>query len=245
MATSLSGKRVVVIGGSSGIGFAVARAALDDGATVTIGSSHADKVAGAAARLGNGAQGAVVDVKDEASVANFFEGVGAFDHLAFTAGDWGGPLLSGQNMPTLDVAAMGGVFGVRFWGAVTAIKHASGRLAPDGSITLTNGMVAHRPRKGAAIGSAMAGAIEHLTRALAVDLAPLRVNAVCPGLILTEVWDSIPENQREERFKQMTARQPLPRVGMPDEVAQAYLYLMRGGYTTGQVLVVSGGSSIV
>jgi NAD(P)-dependent dehydrogenase (short-subunit alcohol dehydrogenase family) len=244
-ATSLSGKRVVVIGGSSGIGFAVARAALDDGATVTIGSSSADKVAAAAARLGNGAQGAVVDVKDEASVAGFFEGAGPLDHLVFTAGDWGGPLLSGQNIPTLDVAAMGGVFGVRFWGAVSAIKHATRALAPDGSITLTNGMVAHRPRKGAAIGSAMAGAVEHLTRALAVDLAPVRVNAVCPGLILTEVWDSIPEDQREERFKQMTARQPLPRVGMPDEVAQAYLYLMRGGYTTGQVLVVSGGSSIV
>jgi NAD(P)-dependent dehydrogenase (short-subunit alcohol dehydrogenase family) len=246
MATSLSGKRVVVIGGSSGIGFAVARAALDDGAMVTIGSSHDDKVAAAAARLGNGAQGATLDVKDEDSVAKFFDGVGAIDHLVFTAGDWDSPLLSGQNIPTLDIAAMGGVFGVRFWGAVSSIKHALPHLAADGSITMTNGMIAHRPRKGAAIGSAMAGAVEHLTRALAVDLAPVRVNAVCPGAIVTEAWDAMmPAEGREERFAKMTGHQPLPRVGTPDEVAQAYLYLMRGGYTTGQVLVVSGGSSLV
>ena len=88
----------------------------------------------------------------------------------------------------------------------------------------------------------MAGAIEHLTQALAVDLAPRRVNVVCPGLILTDVWDSIPEDKREEQLRQMTAHQPLPRAGYPGEVAEAYLYLMCGGFSTGQVLVVDGGS---
>ncbi len=106
-------------------------------------------------------------------------------------------------------------------------------------------MYAHRPSKGGALSSAMLGAIEHFTRALAVDLAPVRVNAVCPGLILTEIWDSIPKEHRTERLKRMTERQPLPRGGDPAEVAQAYLYLMRGGFTTGQVLKVDGGSSVV
>jgi NAD(P)-dependent dehydrogenase (short-subunit alcohol dehydrogenase family) len=148
-------------------------------------------------------------------------------------------------MKQLDLDKANATFTVRFWGALAAIKHAQGRIAADGSITITDGLIAHRPRKGAAISTAMAGAIEHLTRALAVDLAPLRVNAVCPGFVLTEVWNSIPQDQREDRFKKMTERLPLPRVGMPDEVAEAYLYLMRGGYSTGQVLIVDGGMSLI
>ena len=91
----------------------------------------------------------------------------------------------------------------------------------------------------------MAGAIEHLTRALAVDLAPLRVNAVCPGYILTEVWNSIPEDRREEHLRKMTERQPLARAGTPEEAAESYLYLMRGSFTTGQVLVVDGGMTLI
>ena len=93
--------------------------------------------------------------------------------------------------------------------------------------------------------TAMAGAIEHLTRALAVDLAPLRVNAVCAGYVLTEVWDRIPEDQREAQLRRMTERQPLPRAGDPAELAEAYLYLMRGTFSTGQVLIVDGGMSLV
>jgi NAD(P)-dependent dehydrogenase (short-subunit alcohol dehydrogenase family) len=134
---------------------------------------------------------------------------------------------------------------VRFWGALAAIKHAQGRITTRGSITLTNGVVAHRPRKGAALNTAMAGAIEHLTRALAVDLAPVRVNCVCPGFVLTEVWNSIPEETRQEQLRRMTSRLPLPRAGEPSEVAEAYLYVMRGGYTTGQVLVVDGGTTLI
>ena len=241
--TLLSEKIVVVIGGSSGIGFAVAKAALEDGAEVVIASSRQAKVDAAVKRLGDGARGAAVDVTDEASVAGFFESLGGFHHLVYSAGDWGarpaGPI------GDLELGAAQAVFAVRFWGAVAAVKHASRGIAQDGSITLTDGMYAHRPSKGGALSSAMLGGIEHLTRALAIDLAPVRVNAVCPGLILTEIWDSIPEAHRADRLRRMTERQPLPRGGEPAEVAQAYLYLMRGGFTTGQVLKVDGGSSVV
>ena len=240
---SLSQKTVVLIGGSSGIGFAVARAALDEGARVVIASSQQAKIDTAVAGLGAGAEGSALEVTDEAAVAGFFERLGAFDHLVFTAGDWGAR--GGGSISEVDLAGAHATFGVRFWGAVTAIKHGSRMIAKDGSITLTDGMYAHRPTKGGAVNSAMLGAIEHLTRALAVDLAPIRVNAVCPGLILTEVWNSIPPDQRPERIRRMTERQPLARGGAPTEVAQAYLYLMRGGYTTGQVLRVDGGSSVV
>ncbi|HTK97973.1 MAG TPA: SDR family oxidoreductase [Pseudomonadales bacterium] len=241
---SLRDRRVVVIGGSSGIGFAVAQLALDDGAQVVIGSSGADHVETAVARLGNGASGQAVDVKDEASVAAFFERVGAFDHLVYTAGDWS-PLRGGGAIAQLDLVGATATFTVRFWGALSAIKHAQGRISPSGSVTLTDGVIAHRPRKGAVISTAMAGAIEHMTRALAVDLAPLRVNAVCPGLVLTEVWNSIPADRREEQLRKMTEHQPLPRAADPKEVAQAYLYLIRGGFSTGQVLVVDGGRTLI
>jgi NAD(P)-dependent dehydrogenase (short-subunit alcohol dehydrogenase family) len=243
-AATLHGQRVVVIGGTSGIGFAIAERALGEGAQVVVASSSAKNVDAAAARLGAGASGSAVDVRDEASVAAFFERTGAFDHLAFTAGDWGA-IRMGGTIAELDLAAAHGVFTVRFWGALAAVKHAQGRISAHGSITLTDGVVAHRPRKGAALNTAMAGTIEHLTRSLAVDLAPLRVNAVCPGLVLTEVWNSIPEDRRAEQLRRMTERLPLPRAGDPAEVAEAYLYLMRGGYSTGQVLIVDGGMTLI
>ena len=237
---SLQQQRVAVIGGTSGIGFAVAQGALADGASVVIGSSSAAKVDGAKARL-PGAEALAVDVKDEASVAAFFAQVGAFDHLVFTAGDWSG--LGGGSIANLDVAGAASAFAVRFWGAAVAAKHAAKQLRAGGSITLTDGMIAHRPRKGAAISSAMAGAVEHLTRALAVELAPIRVNCVCPGLIRTEVWNAIPEEQRQERWDRMTRRLLVSRIGLPSEAAEAYLYLMRCGYTTAQVLRVDGGQT--
>jgi NAD(P)-dependent dehydrogenase (short-subunit alcohol dehydrogenase family) len=241
---ALEDQRVVVIGGSSGIGFAVGRRALREGAQVVIGSSSAAHVEDAVKRLGSGASGSAVDVGKEASVSDFFEHTGPFDHLVFTAGDWD-PLRRPGAVAELDLAGASAIFTVRFWGALSAIKHAQGRISERGSITITNGVVAHRPRRGAALNTAMAGAIEHLTRALAVDLAPVRVNAVCPGFVLTEVWNTIPEDRRAEQIRLMTARLPLPRAANPDEVAEAYLYLMRAGYSTGQVLIVDGGMTLV
>lgn len=240
---SLRSKRAVIIGGTSGIGFAVAEALLQEHAEVLVVSSKRENVETAVKRLSDGARGFAVDVRNEAQVEQFFSRLGAFDHLVYTAGDWGA--MTGGPLADLDIEKADAIFAIRFWGALRVIKHAHKGIASNGSITLTDGMVAHRPRKGAALSTAMAGAVEHLTRGLAVDLAPIRVNAVCPGAVRTEVWNSIPEEKREERFRRMTERQPLPRIGEPAELAQAYLYLMRGGYTTGQVLYVDGGMSVI
>jgi NAD(P)-dependent dehydrogenase (short-subunit alcohol dehydrogenase family) len=237
---TLTGKTVVVIGGASGIGYAAAEAAAAEGARVIVGSSKAEKVKEAARRLGGEASGRTVDVSDESSVGAFFERVGAFNHLIFSAGDWD-PILTPSPIADLDLAAAASVFTVRFWGAVSAAKHAIRTIASDGSITLTGGVLSRRPTKGGVLSSAMCGAVEHLTQALAVELAPIRVNMVCPGLILTDVWSSAPEAQRLE----MTKLQPMPRFGDPAEIAQAYLYAMAGRYTTGQVLVVDGGRTLV
>jgi NAD(P)-dependent dehydrogenase (short-subunit alcohol dehydrogenase family) len=240
MGKVLADSQVLVIGGSSGIGFAVARAALDEGAQVTIASSTEAKLSGALDRL-SGGESAVLDVTDEADVEVFFASSGPFDHIIFTAADWGPVELTEFSQTNLEEAAK--LFEVRFWGALAVIKHGAKCVPPGGSITLTNGMAAHRPDKGMATAAAMAGAVEHLVLGLAVELAPIRVNAVCPGAILTEAFDDVPPEFRKFQEARL-AGQLLPRVGRPDEAAEAYIYLMRGSYTTGQVLRVEGGWSL-
>lgn len=239
---SLRQKRIVVIGGTSGIGLGVAQAAREDGASVIVGSSSAEKMKNAVAKLAD-ATVLGIDVRNEESVASFFEKAGAFDHLVYTAGDWGG--FRAANLPDLDFAQASGIFDVRFWGALKAVKHAHKNLREGGSITLTDGMIAQRPSKTSFLRTAMAGSVEHLTRGLAVELAPIRVNCVCPGVVRTEIWNTAPTEQREERIQQMTKHLLVKRGAEVREVVEAYLYLMRGGYTTGQVLYVDGGGSVL
>ncbi|MBV8091695.1 MAG: SDR family oxidoreductase [Acetobacteraceae bacterium] len=234
----LDDAKVMVIGGASGVGFAVAAAALEAGAEVIVGSSQAPRIESAAEKLGRGARGLTVDVRDDASVAAFFDAAGPFDHLVFTAGDWGQRFGSIRD---LDVEASKARMEVRFWGAVRAAKHATRQLAKHGSITLTSGMLAHRPRPGTPLHTASNHTTEGLTMGLARDLAPIRVNAVCLGLILSEVVQAM----GEATIKGFTANLPLPRGGKVEEAAEAYLYLMRATYVTGQVVRVDGGASLV
>jgi NAD(P)-dependent dehydrogenase (short-subunit alcohol dehydrogenase family) len=236
----LEGQSVLVIGGSSGIGFAVARAAREAGAHVTIASSNADRVREAIVRLGGG-EGIGLDVTDEGAVAAFFADSGPIDHIVFTAADWA--QVDHKPFAEIDLAAEATLFGVRFWGALAVAKHGAKCVKPGGSITLTNGMAAHRPQKGLAVATAMAGAVEHLVMGLAVELAPVRVNGICPGAIRTEAWDELPAAFRQFQEDRL-AGQLIPRVGQLQEAAEAYLYLMRGTYTTGQTLRVEGGWSL-
>jgi NAD(P)-dependent dehydrogenase (short-subunit alcohol dehydrogenase family) len=141
----------------------------------------------------------------------------------------------------LDLATARDGLEVRFWGAIAAVKHAVRSIAPDGSITLTSGMLAHRPTKGAPLATAIGGAVEHLARGLAIDLAPVRVNAVCPGITLTEHVRQMPA----ERLQAYVTPLPVPRGASPDEAATAYVYLMLNRYATGQVLPVDGGGLLV
>jgi NAD(P)-dependent dehydrogenase (short-subunit alcohol dehydrogenase family) len=240
---TLDGRRVLVVGGGSGIGFAVAEAAQREGAQITIASSNAERVAAAAQRLGNAARGERMDVTDDAGVAAFFEANAPFDHIVYTAGDWG--QMRRGALADIDLSRATEVFRVRFLGALAVAKYGATKLPPDGSLTLTNGMIAHRPSKGSFLSTGMAGGIEHLTRGLAVELAPVRVNCVCPAMIETEIWDTmLPAEGRQERFAKMTERQLIPRIGQPAEVAEAYVHLMKAGYTTGQVLKVEGGAAL-
>ena len=237
----LEGQRIVILGGTAGIGFGVAVAAAAEGANVVVVSSKPERVASALARLPKGSEGHVVNLTSEADVARFFSELGAFDHLAYTAGDWA--LFGDYGTLSLDDAKRS--FNVRYWGCLAAIKYALPHIRPVGSIVLTSGISARRPFKGWAIPASMLGAMEALGRALALELGPLRVNVVSPGMVKTEMWDELPTEDRENMYRDMAAKLPVGRVAEPIEVAETYLYLMRQTFATGQVIVVDGGGVLI
>ena len=236
---ALEGERVVVVGGSSGIGLETARLALAAGASVTIAGRSEDRLRRAAADLGGAVRSVVADVTDDGSVKALFDGEIRVDHVFLPAGELkpgGGDVLGA------DLSALRSILESRLLGVVHVVRRARPKMA-GGSITLMSGLYANRPAPGAALGAAAVAAIDGMTRALALDLAPIRVNAVAPGLIDTPLWDSFGP-QREAILAQATAL-PVGRIGRPDQVAAAVLFLMSNGFVTGTVLAIDGGGSLV
>jgi len=238
---TLNGKRVIVLGGTAGIGLAVARAAAENGADVIVASSRRSSVDKALTTLPSTVEGTALDLRDEMAIGEFFAKTGEFDHLVFTAGE---PLSPGALAET-EIATAREFFEVRYWGALTAVKNAAGRVRPGGSITLSSGGTAVRPMSGWTVPTSVCGALEGLTRALAVELAPVRVNAVRPGLVRTDLWQNFPEATRAELFAASAQSLLVGRVGTAEDIAASYLYLMDSGYTTGSIVTIDGGHLLV
>ena len=238
---TLADQRIVIIGGSSGTGLATARGAAAAGAAVTIASSDQGRLDAALAGLPGNCDGVVVDTRSEADVAALFARAGQLDHLVYTAGE--APAQRALKDLSLDEARA--LFEVRFWGAIAAVKYAAPRVRPGGSIVLTSGTIGVRPVPGAALAASGAAAIEGLTRGMAVELAPIRVNAVRPGAIRTPMWNGIAEPQREALFATLAGRTLTETIGEPDQIAAAHLYLMDNRFVTGTVLTVDGGAVLL
>jgi NAD(P)-dependent dehydrogenase (short-subunit alcohol dehydrogenase family) len=234
-------KRVVIVGGSSGIGLAVAEQVALQGAEVVIVSSNAERVQEAIQSIGGKAQGQVVDVSDEKAVESFFTNIGAFDHLVFTAAD----SLQLHALADTDLKQARRAFELRYWSALAAVKYGSRQIQKGGSVVLTTGVAGRRPHSGWIIAASVCGTIEALTRALAVELAPIRVNAVCPGVVRTNLWQSMSLAEREQLFESVGKRLPVGRVGEAHDIAQAFLFLMKEEFSTGQTIVVDGGTVLV
>ncbi|MBJ8116258.1 MULTISPECIES: SDR family oxidoreductase [Bacillus] len=231
--TTLKGSRIVIIGGSSGIGFATAKQAIEQGAHVIIAGRSKEKLRIAQEIISNNhLQTYVLDNQDKNQLEDFFKKVGNLDHL-FTPG---ASYTLGPITATDDIAESS--FIGKFWPQYYAVKYAIPFLSDSGSIVLMSGAFSQRPLKGAPAYGACNGAIESLGKALAVEIAPIRVNVVSPGTIRRE------NEQNENRLAAYEAYKSLSLVKRPghiDEIAHTVLYLMQNSFTTGNVLFPDGG----
>ena len=237
---SLKNTRVLVIGGTSGIGLGVASAAAERGAIPIVVSRRQSSVDRALAQLPEYARGATVDLTDLSGVQRLADDVGDIEHLVFTAGE------SLQLAPLTDLTpdVITDFFQTRFVGALTAVRVFAPRITTGGSITLTSGTAAEQPGFGA-LPVSICGAMNALTKALAVELAPIRVNAVAPGVVRTPLWGAMSEADRRQMYEQAAQQLPLGRIGEVADTALAYIYCMEQAFGTGTVLTVDGGTVLV
>lgn len=238
---NLANKKVLILGGSTGLGLATAKAAAAEGAIVTIVSKNPGRLAEAAQQLPPSATTYSVDLSSEAAIQSFFDTFGKFDHLVYTAGE----NLSLSVIKDMDLADSRKYFDIRYWGAVAAVKYGAPHINTGGSVTLTSGIAAIKPTISWSIGSSICAAMEGFTRVMALELAPVRVNLVRPGLVRSNLWDSMDAGEKEKLFENFAQALPVKYVAEPEDVAQTYLYLMKQSYSTGQNVTVDGGALMI
>lgn len=231
--------KTVVIGGSSGMGLATAQMLYALGHEIVIASRSEDKLEKAKKIIGK-ADSYVVDVTNENDVARFFNSIGSFDHLVTSAADF---VMGSFLKLSMDEAKH--FFDSKFWGQYLAAKHGASHIRAGGSITFFCGVAGQKPFMNFSVGSAINAALEGLTRALALELSPIRVNAISPGTIVTPVWDVLPEKERLKEFEETAERLPVKKVGQPQDIAQAVIYLIQCSYATGSIVYVDGGARII
>jgi len=232
----LNSKVVVVLGGSSGMGLATAKAAAADGAQVVITGRSQQKLEAALAQLPAGSRFAALDVADEAGTRSLFEQLGHIDHLFITAGS----VTVGALLAT-DTELLRPAMDTRFWGSLYAARYGAAQMKDGGSITFMSGTSAWKPTGTSSIGAASCGAVEAFARSLAIELAPIRVNTIAPGLIDTPLIDQLVGAHKTALIEREVSRLPVKRIGTSEDVADAVLFLMKNGFVTGITLTVDGG----
>lgn len=239
---SLKDKRIVIIGGSAGIGLRTAKGAAARGAKVVIAGRTLERLKAAADEIGGNVETYQVDATTEAGIKAFFSRVGAFDHLTVLVPSAPDKSLSAKLGLFLDMepGVFEAVFRNRFWSQCWAARYGAPHMSKEGSIVL---MSSSQPRKTIprySASCAAAGAIEALARILAIELAPIRVNVIAPGFIQTPGTDHIPP-ERRAAWEKIAQAQPVKRLGDPDEIADGMLFLMENGFATGTTLDIDGG----
>ncbi|ACA17894.1 short-chain dehydrogenase/reductase SDR [Methylobacterium sp. 4-46] len=233
----LKDQRFLVLGGSSGIGLATARAAAGAGAAVTVASRSRDKLDAALAAIGGTARAVVLDTTDNGAVERFFADESPWDHVAISAAETARGPVRGLGLDAARAAMES-----KFWGAYQVARAA--RIGPGGSLTFVSGYMSERPLATAVLQGAINAALEGLARGLALELAPVRVNTVSPGLIETPLWSRMAEADRAAMFANAAERLPARRVGRPEDVANAVLFLAATPFATGSTLRLDGGAAI-
>lgn len=238
---TLKDKRVIILGGSSGLGLATAQAAAADGAEVIIVSSNQQRIDKALASLPENSKGFAVSLDKEENIKSFFNNIGNFDHLIYTAGE----NISMSMVDDTDIEKSKDFFTIRFWGAFAAIKYGRPYINDGGSINLMSGNFGQRPAAGYSLGATICGAMDAFTRAMAVEFAPIRINNIAAGVIDTDLWGNLSKDDKENFFGHLEKTLLLKRVGQPMDVAEAFVFLMKQEYITGQSLVIDGGAVLV
>ncbi|MGR9159728.1 SDR family oxidoreductase [Rhizobium leguminosarum] len=230
---SFLGQNIIIIGGSSGIGLATAAQAKDAGANLFLISRNSQRLRRAAEAIG-GAVEIVADIS--APRPAIFAGIDRIDHLLITAGTARLQPLRDQSETDLMQ-----IMSERLIGPLLAIKAALPLLHAGSSITLTSAQLASRPLGVGAIMAAAVSAVESTVRALAVELSPIRVNAVSPGMVDTPLLDGLMGDAKLQVLEQTASTLPTRNIGRPEDIAQAILFLMANRFVTGEVLHVDGG----
>ena len=240
--SSLKGKRIVIIGGSAGIGLKTAKEAAKRGARLVIGGRTVERLKAASEEIGAAAETHQLDATTEEGLKAFFARIGTFDHLTVLVPSAPDKALSAKLGPFLemDPVVFDTVFRNRFWSQCWAARYGAPNMSKDGSIVF---MSSSQPRKTIprySASCAAAGAIESLARTLAIELSPIRVNVIAPGFIETRSTSHIPP-ERRAAWEKLANAQPVKRLGDPQEIAEGMLFLMENGFTTGAILDIDGG----
>ena len=239
-----SAEHVLIVGGSSGMGLSLAGSLLAEGARVTIAGRDEARLETARDTLGNTSSLAtlVTDITEEADVIKLFQQLGPVDHIVCTAASLDGVY---RLLPDLEMSAIHRAFHSKLIGPLLLAKYGAPHLSSKGSITFTSGIAAYRPAARGSVVAAVNGGLESLAYALAIELAPIRVNVVSPGWVDSPIWNTIAGDKKDGMLTAMAERLPVGRVGQPAEIAQAIQFLMRNGFATGSVLHVDGGHRLV
>ena len=238
---SLEGKRVIVIGAGSGIGRAVTIAAARAGAYVIAGGRTVAKLEETAVAAGGSCEIRVVDAASEEEVAAFFDEVGPFDHLVSTASGGASGAIADVRRADIERA-----MAAKLWAPIHLVRHGAPRIAADGSFTFFSGIRGARPAPRGSITSLVNGGLEAFARAMAVELGPVRVNVISPGVVDSgPFWSRLGEADRSRMFSDFAQRSPARRVGLPDEQAAAVLFAMSNPFLTGAVLPIDGGALLM
>jgi NAD(P)-dependent dehydrogenase (short-subunit alcohol dehydrogenase family) len=237
---SIEGQTVVLFGASSGLGLATAKAARAAGAAVTIVARDPQRLDRARTEIGEGTRAESLDGADAAAVQALFETFDRVDHVASFTGEQPHASLADISHDLYQRA-----MDARVWAARNVCAGAAPRMPPTGSLTFCSGVSAFRPRANRSAGAAATAALESFARAMAVELAPIRVNSICPGSFDTPVLDRAFGENKDEVMRPYLAQLPLGRLGRPEELAHAVLFLMTATYVTGTVLHVDGGALLI
>jgi NAD(P)-dependent dehydrogenase (short-subunit alcohol dehydrogenase family) len=234
--STLAGRHVVVIGGTSGIGRSIAEHAAAAGARVTVAARNPGPAGDSRPA---GVQAEQVDLTSTASIEALFERVGGFDHLVLSAGQGAigtvRELSSAQARTSMDI---------KFWGYYDAVRAAADRIAKDGSIILLGGGSSRKHAPGRPMLAAVNAALEAFGKANAIDLAPVRVNVIAPGVVDSPAYARLPVEVRQGMLGGYAASVPVGRVGLPEDVASAAMFLMTNTNVTGTVIDVDGGLQV-